>query len=122
MNPYLMGGSSISWVDLQLPFPEIVTSRDSGAEPNIINIHTWDEIETLHPKMLPSKILSKLATAQGSNLTNYEKIQLVLVPTQKMVPNKLLNKLSTQIFHITDLNTISLEYHFLLSIFPLLLS
>ena len=43
---------------------------DSGAESNIINIPTWNEIKTLHPKLTPVKTTSRLATAQGSTLTN----------------------------------------------------
>ena len=46
---------------------------DSGAESNIINIPTWNEIKTLHPKLTPLETSSKLATAQGSTLVNYGK-------------------------------------------------
>ena len=76
---------------------------DSGAESNIINIPTWNEIQTLHPKFLPSKTSTKLATAQGSCLTNFGKIQLLLVPTRTMEQNELLNKPFKQTFHITDI-------------------
>ena len=44
---------------------------DSGAESNIINIPTWNEIKTLHPKLTPVKTTSRLATAQGSTLTKF---------------------------------------------------
>ena len=49
------------------------------------------------------KTASRLATAQGPNLTNYRKIQLFLVPTKTMEQNKLLSKLFKQNFHITDI-------------------
>ena len=87
---------------------------DSGAESNIINILTWNEIKTLHPALIHIKTASKLATAQGSTLVNYGKIQLFLLPTRTMEQNKILSKPFKQIFHITDnkhLNTISLAYH-----------
>ena len=45
-----------------------------------------------HPKFLPSKTSSRLATAQGSSLINYGKIQLLLFPTRTREQNKLLNK------------------------------
>ena len=38
-----------------------------------MNIPLWNEIQTLHPKLLPPKTSTKLATAEGSSLTNYEK-------------------------------------------------
>ena len=37
---------------------------------DIINFPTWKEIKTLHPKLTPVKTASRLATAQGSTLTN----------------------------------------------------
>ena len=49
------------------------------------------------------KTASKLATAQGSTLINYGKIQLFVVPTRTMEQNKILNKLLKQTFHITDI-------------------
>ena len=76
---------------------------DSGAESNIINIPTWNVIKTLHPKLTPPETSSKLATAQGSTLVNYGKIQLFLLPTRTMEQNKILNKPFKQIFHITDI-------------------
>ena len=76
---------------------------DSGAESNIINIPTWNEIKTLHPNLTPLETSSKLATAQGSTLVNYGKIQLFLVPTRTMEQNKILNKPFKQTFHITDI-------------------
>ena len=42
----------------------------SGAESNIINISTWNEIKTLHPNLTPHETSSKLATEQGSTLVN----------------------------------------------------
>ena len=74
---------------------------DSGAKSNIINIPTWNEIKTLHSKLTPLAISSKLATAQGSTLENYGKVQLLLLPTRTMEQNKILNKPFKQIFHIT---------------------
>ena len=61
---------------------------DSGAESNVRNIPTWNEIQTLQLKLIPSKISSKIATAQGSSLSNFGKIQLFLVPTQTMKQKK----------------------------------
>ena len=76
---------------------------DSGAESNIINIPTWNEIQTLHPELTPLETSSKLATAQGSTLVNYGKIQLFLLPTRTMEQNKILNRPFKQTFHITDI-------------------
>ena len=60
--------------EFQPPDLEIDFLIDSGAETNIINIPTWNEIKTLHPKLTPLATSSKLATAQGSTLVNYGKI------------------------------------------------
>ena len=60
-------------------------------------------MKTLHPVLTPIKTASKLATAQGSTLVNYGKIQLFLVPTRTMEQNKILNKPFKQTFHITDI-------------------
>ena len=57
----------------------------------------------MHPNLTPLETSSKLATAQGSTLVNYGKIQLFLVPTRTMEQNKILNKLFKQTFHITDI-------------------
>ena len=89
--------------EFQPPDLEIDFLIDSGAESNIINIPTWNEIKTLHPKLTPLATSSKLATAQGSTLVNYGKIQLFLLPTRTMEQNKILNKPFKQIFHITDI-------------------
>ena len=89
--------------EFQPPDLEIDFLIDSGAESNIINIPTWNEIKLLHPSLKPLEISSKLATAQGSMLTNYGKIQLFLVPTRTMEQNKILNKPFKQTFHITDI-------------------
>ena len=51
--------------EFQPPDLEIDFSVDSGAESNIINIPTWNEIKTLHPILTPLETSSKLATAQG---------------------------------------------------------
>ena len=51
--------------EFQPPDLEIDFLIDSGAESNIINIPTWNEIKTLHPKLTPLETSSKLATAQG---------------------------------------------------------
>ena len=85
----------------QPPDLEIDFLIERGAESNVINIPTWNEIETLHPNLTPLETSSKLATAQGSTLVNYGKIQLFLVPTRTMEQNKILNKPFKQIFHIT---------------------
>ena len=73
--------------EFQPPDLEIDFLIDSGAESNIINIPTWNEIKTLHPNLTPLETSSKLATAQGSTLVNYGKIQLFLLPTRTMEQN-----------------------------------
>ena len=78
--------------EFQPPDLEIDFLIDSGAESNIINIPTWNEIKTLHPKLTPLATSSKLATAQGSTLVNCGKIKLFLLPTRTMEQNKILNK------------------------------
>ena len=89
--------------EFQPPDLEIDFLIDSGAESNIINISTWNEIKTLHPKLTPRVTSSKLATAQGSTLINYGKVELFLLRTRTMEQNKILNKPFKQIFHITDI-------------------
>ena len=89
--------------EFQPPDLEIDFLIDSGAESNIINIPTWNEIKTLHPKLTPLATSSKLATAQGSTSVNYGKVQLFLLPTRTIEQNKILNKPFKQIFHITDI-------------------
>ena len=89
--------------EFQPPDLEIDFLIDSGAESNIINILTWNEIRLLHPKLKPLETSSKLASAQASILTNYGKIQLFLLPTRTMEQNKILNKQFKQTFHITDI-------------------
>ena len=88
---------------MQTPDLEIDFLIESGAESNIINIPTWNEIKILHPQLIPFKTTSRLATAQGPTLTNYGKIQLFLVPTRTMEQNKLISKPFKQTFHITDI-------------------
>ena len=61
--------------EFQPPDLEIDFLIDSGAESNIINIPAWNEIKLLHPNLKPLETSSKLATSQGSMLTNYGKIQ-----------------------------------------------
>ena len=89
--------------EFEPPDLEIDFLIDSGAESNIINIPTWNEIKTLHPKLTPLETSSKLATAQGSTLVNYGKIQLFLLPPRTMEQNKILNKPFEQTFHVTDI-------------------
>ena len=89
--------------EFQPPDLEIDFLIDLGAESNIINIPTWNEIKTLHPNLIPMKTASKLATAQESTLINQGKIQLFLVPTRTMEQNKILTKPFKQTFHITDI-------------------
>ena len=60
--------------EIQTPDLENGCLIGSGAEKNNINNHTWNEIKSLHPKLIPFKKTSRLATAQGSTLTNYGKI------------------------------------------------
>ena len=105
--------------EFQPPHLEIEFLIDSGAEPNIINFPTWNEIKTLHPNLTPLETSSKLVTAQGSKLVNYGKIQLFLVPTRTMEQNKILNKPFKQIFHITDIkhNIIGIPFIYL-NIYP----
>ena len=89
--------------EFQPPDLEIDFLIDAGAESKIINIPTWNEIKTLHPKLTPLATSGKLATAQGSTLVNYGKVQIFLLPTRTMEQNKILNKPFKQIFHITDI-------------------
>ena len=89
--------------EFQPTYLEIDFLIDSGAESNIINIPTWNEIKTLHPNLTPLETSSELAKAQGSTLVNYGKIQLFLVPTSTMEQNKIFNKPFKQTFHITDI-------------------
>ena len=88
--------------EFQTPDLEFDFLIDSGAESNILYIPTWNEIRILHPKLIPFKTASRLATAQGSTLTNYGTIQLFLVPTKTREQNILLNKPIKQTFYITD--------------------
>ena len=99
--PFLLESSKSK--EFQPPNLEIDYLNDSEAESNIINIPTWNEIKTLHPILTPKKTASKLATAQGSTLINYGKIQLFLDPTRTMEQNKILNKPFKPTFHITDI-------------------
>ena len=103
---------SLKSKEFQPPDLEIDFLIDSGAESNIINIPTWNEIKILHPKLIPLKTTSRLATTQGSTLTNYGKIQIFFVPTKTMEQNKFLNKPFKQTFHITDikLNIIGIPF------------
>ena len=99
--PFLLESPRIK--EFQPPDLEIDFLIDSGAESNIFNIPTWNEIKTLHLKLTPLETSSKLATAQGSTLVNYGKIQLFLLPTRTMEQNKILNRPFKQTFHITDI-------------------
>ena len=99
--PFLI--ESLKNREFQPPDLEIDFLIDSGAESNIINIPTWNEIRLLHPNLKPLETFSKIATAQGSTLKNYGKIQLFLVPTRTMEQNKILNKPFKQTFYITDI-------------------
>ena len=72
----------------------------------ILNIDTevvHQNIKDILIKYSQMKKPSKLATAQGSTLVNYGKIQLFLLPTRTMEQNKILNKPFKQIFHFTDI-------------------
>ena len=68
--------------DFQSPGLKIDFLIDSEAELKIIKTPNWNEIQTLHPNLILSKTSSKLATAHGSCLTNFEKVQLYLTPTR----------------------------------------
>ena len=57
----------------------------------------------MHPNLTHLETSSKLATAQGSTLVNYGKLQLFFLPARTMEQNKILNKPFKQIFHITDI-------------------
>ena len=59
-----------------------------------------------------------MATAQGSTLVNYEKIQLFLVPTRTMEQNKILNKPFKQTFHVTDMKHNSIGIPFITKYIP----
>ena len=61
------------------------------------------ERDTLHSNLIPPKRSSKYATAQGSSLTNFGKIQPFLILTRTIEQNKLLTKHFKQTFHITDI-------------------
>ena len=98
--------------------PDLEILIDSGAESNIINIPTWNEIRLLHPNLKPLETSSKLATAQGSMLTNYGKIQLFLVPTRTMEQNKILIKPFKQTFHITDIKHNIIDIPFITKYIP----
>ena len=100
-NPLLL--ESLKSKDFQPTDLEIGFLLDSGAESKIFNIPTWNEIKILHPRLISVKTTSRLATSQGSTLTNYGTIQFFLVPTKTIEQNKLLNKTFKQIFHITDI-------------------
>ena len=105
--------------EFQPPDLEIDFLIDSRAESNITNISTWNEIKTLHPNLTPLETTSKLATAKGSTLVNYGKIELFLLPKRTMEQNKILNKPFKQIsyFILLILSAISLAYHLLLNIY-----
>ena len=77
-----------------------------------------NEIKTLHPNLTSLETSSKLATAQGSTLVNYGKIQLFLLPTRTMEQNKILNKPCKQTFHITDIKHIIIGIPFITKYIP----
>ena len=103
---------------MQTPDLEIDFLIDSGVESNIINIPTCNETKSLHPKLIPIKTTSKLATAQGITLTNYGKIQFFLVPTRTMKQNKLMSKPFKQTFHITHIKHIIIGIPFITKFIP----
>ena len=104
--------------EFQPPDLEIDFLIDSGAESNIINIPTWNDITTLHPKLTPLETSSNIATAQRSTLVNYGKIQLFLLPSRTMKQNKILNKPFKLIFHITDIKHNILDIPFISKYIP----
>ena len=98
----------------QPPDLEIDFLIDSGAESNIIIIRTRNEIKTLHPKLTPLEISSKLAITS----VNYGKIQLFLLPSRTMEQNKILNRPFKQTFHITDIKHNIIGIPFISKIIP----
>ena len=105
--PFLL--ESPKSIEFQPTDLEIDFLIDSGAESNIINIPTWNEIKTLHPILTPIKTASNLATAQGSTLINYGKIQHYHYYNNGT--NKILSKPFKQTFHITDIKHNIMAYH-----------
>ena len=92
---------------------------DSGAESNIINIPTWNEIKTLHPKLTPLETSSKTSNSTRININKLrKKFNYFFSPhknngaKQNFKPNHL-NKYSISLI----LNIISLEYHLSLIIY-----
>ena len=74
------------------PDLEIDFLIDSGAESNIINIPTWNEIKTLHPKLTPLETSSKLATAQGININKLRKNSIISSPHKNNGANQNFNQ------------------------------
>ena len=103
---------------VQTPDLEIDFLIDFGAESTIINIATWNEIRILHPKSILFKTTSRLATEQGTTLTNYGKIQLFLVATRLMEQNKLISRQFKQTFHITDIKQKNIGIPFITTYIP----
>ena len=93
---------------------------DFAAESTIINIPTWNEIRILQPKSIPSETTSRLATEQGTTLTNYGKIQLFLVATRTMEQNKLISRPFKQTFHITDIKQNIIGIPFITTYIPVI--
>ena len=104
--------------NFQLPDLKIAFFLDPGAESNIINNPTWNEIQTLRLNLLPSKTSSRLATAQGSILTIFWKKSIVLRSHSNNGTNKLLNKPFKQTFHITDIKHNIVEIPFITKFIP----
>ena len=100
-DPFLLESSKSK--EFIPPDLEIDFSIDSAGESNLFNIPTCDDIKNFHQKLIPLERASRLATAQGSTLTNYLKIQLFHVSTKTMKQSKLLNKPFKQTFHILDI-------------------
>ena len=69
---------------------------------------------------MPFKTTSRLATAQGSTLTSYGKLQLFLVPIRTMEQNKLMSKPFKQTLHITDIKDNIVRKPFITKYIPII--
>ena len=69
-------------------------------------------------KIITLETSSSLATAQGSSLSNFGKIQLFLITTRTMEQKELLIKPFKQTFHITDIKHNIVEIPFITKYIP----
>ena len=66
--------------EFQPPDLEIDFLIDSGAESNIINIPTWNEIKTLHPKLTPLENLQQTSNSTRININKLRKNSIISSP------------------------------------------